>query len=66
MIALLAEVEMVGLQRVLTDSISARYIYCADETFGGDVQESMQKYGSIFRREDQAGDKDVEIIRGGQ
>lgn len=52
MIALLAEMEMVGLQRVLTDSISARYIYCADETFGGDVRESMQKYGSIFRRED--------------
>lgn len=26
----------------------------------------MQKYGSLFRREDQAGDKDVEIIRCGQ
>lgn len=48
--------EMVGLKKVIIDSALAHCICCADELFGGDVQESMRKYGSMFRREDQAGD----------
>lgn len=56
MTALLAEMEMSGLQRVIIDSILAHCICCVDKAFSRDVQEPKRKYGSIFRREDQAGD----------
>lgn len=54
MITLLAKMEMVGLQRVIIDSILAQCICCADETFSGDVQVrifSEKTWVSIQKRE---------------
>lgn len=54
------------MQKVITDSVLAHGICCTDETFSGDVKESVRKYGSLSRREDaQTKDTDLEITRCG-
>ena len=56
-----AEMETVGLREGLT--LSARCTCCTGEAFRGGVQEPVRKHGPIRRKEDQAGETDLEIIR---
>ena len=64
MITLLAEKEAAGLQRVTIDSVLA-YCICCNEIVSGVVHGWVRKYRAISRREDQARDIDLGIIRCG-